>query len=210
MTTAEIALLVSGIALLVSVASLWVNSLSPFRLRVSHDAPRFSLYKITPSVSGSKDGKTWWIPSFDLGVSFYNAGRVAGEVLDLRIVAELTSHRTNRKYTFYPKWIVDYARFNQRHTERFAWIEAAIIREWFPFTLGGQDQRELHLVLEGDRWDHKQEGTLKLVLEAISSKTKAWEEKASYELHVSEDMFESKSTYVAYDKNAERLRELKV
>ena len=79
MDAANIALLISGIALIVSIISLWANNLSPFSLQVTHDTPTLSIYEITPSISGSEDGETWWIPSFNVGFSFLNAGRRPGK-----------------------------------------------------------------------------------------------------------------------------------
>ena len=54
MELAEIAVVFSGIALIVSILSLWVNSFAPFSLRVTHDTPTLALYKITPDMSGSE------------------------------------------------------------------------------------------------------------------------------------------------------------
>jgi hypothetical protein len=141
MQPSEIAILISGFALLVSVFSLWINSLAPFSPRVSHDAPTFALYRIPPQVSGDKTQRIWWIPSFDLAFSFYNAGRRSGEIRDVRLVADLVEHMNTRRFYFYPKWIVDYPEFQRRHSERFDWIEQAVVRDWYPFILGGQIEK---------------------------------------------------------------------
>ena len=95
MTTSEFALIISAAALTVSLLSLWYNNLSPFKLMITHDTPTFTIYYITPQISGDTAGKAWWIPSFDVGFSFHNAGKISGQVLDLRIVAEL------KKLTFH-------------------------------------------------------------------------------------------------------------
>jgi hypothetical protein len=208
MTTADVALIVSGLALLVSIASLWINSLAPFNPKLSHDAPTFRLYKITPNMSGNEKGETWWIPSFDIGVSFYNTGKVPGEISDIRIVGELAGHRTTRKFNFYPKWIVNYTSFKEHGSDRFAWIATSVLRDWYPFMLGGHDQKDLHIVLESDRWDHKESGELKLVFEVISSKSKKWITYANYSLHISEGMFEDKSSFSPYDEKIEKLRKM--
>jgi hypothetical protein len=208
MTTAEVALIVSGLALLVSIASLWANSLRPFKLSLLHDAPTFKLYKINPNVSGAEDGQTWWIPSFDIGISFYNTGRIPGEVLDIRIVAELAGHRSNRKFVFYPMWIVDCSRFEQDRTERFKWIKSAILRDWYPIMLGAQGEKDVHVVLESDRWDHKESGEMKLTFEVIAAGMREWSRCETYTLPISEDMFESTSSYTPYDEKIETLRKL--
>jgi len=208
MSNVDIALIVSGVALLVSFIALWVNSLSPFKLKILHDSPTFTLYKITSSISGSKEGNTWWIPSFDVGISFHNVGRISGEILDARIVAEFKGHRSNRKYVFYPQWIVDYSAFQKDRTERFQWLKKAIIREWYPVLLKGQSDINLHLILETGRWDQKENGKMLYCLEVISSKKKKWIECGRYSLLITEDMFDEKSCYTTFDNKIEELRKL--
>ena len=203
-----VAVIVSCVALLISLAALWANNLRPFSLKVSHDAPTFALYRITPSISGSENGKTWWIPSFDLGISFYNAGRVAGEILDMRVVAELKGHRSVRKYNFYPKWIVDYSIFQKNRTNRMKWIDLAMKREWYPIVLPGQQSESVHVILEGDRWDNKENGRMEYCLQILSSKKKKWVEFCQYSLPIHEEMFESKSCWSTYDSRIEELRKL--
>ena len=202
----DVALILSGIALTVSILSLWVNNLAAFSLRVTHDAPTLSLYKITPDVSGSEDGKTWWIPSFDVGFSFLNAGRRPGQVLDIRIVADFEGHRSKKRYVFYPKWIVDYAAFQRKRTARFEWIHDAVLRDWYALTLGGQQDAHTHLILEGGRWDDRFQGRMICSLQVVSSEKRGWAELAEYEWLITEDMFDEKSTHTASDKNVEALR----
>ena len=136
MKIVEIALLFSAIALIVSMISLWLSSLAPFSLKVSHDTPTLAVYKITPSMSGSKSRRTWWIPSLDIGFSFLNAGKRPGEILDIRIVADFVERRSHKRYVFYPKWLVDYTRFQKDRAKRFQWIHEAVLRDWYPLSLG--------------------------------------------------------------------------
>ncbi|HEV7164285.1 MAG TPA: hypothetical protein VGO35_02705 [Gammaproteobacteria bacterium] len=190
-----------------SVFSLWVNSLPPFSPRVSHDAPTFALYKIPPSVSGDEKKRTWWIPSFDLGLSFYNAGRVAGEIRDIRIIADVHELRNTRKFYFYPTWLVDYPSFQRYHTERFKWLEKSVLRDWYSFIVGGQAKADIHLILEGGRWDNIFEGTMEIELQFASSKSVKWVSLARYRLIITEEMFSSKSCWTPSDKRVESLRE---
>ncbi|MGC4083397.1 MAG: hypothetical protein QM736_15125 [Vicinamibacterales bacterium] len=208
MTVPLIALIVSIVALATSIGSLWVNSLKPFKLSVSHDAPTFKLYKITPAISGSKTGETWWIPSFDVGMSFYNLGRRPGEVLDVRIVAKLNGHRSHRKFVFYPKWIVNYAHFQKDRAHRMTWLDSAVSRDWYPFMLGPMGEKDLHVILEGDRWDHKETGAIELTFAVFSSAGEAWSTLGNYTLHISDDMFEGHSSYTVSDKKIENLRRI--
>lgn len=208
MATGEIiALTISVIAIITSLISLWMNSLSPFRLRITNDSPTFSAYKITPSVSGNKEGKTWWIPSFDMAISFYNTGRRPGEILDIRIVAELKSRRTTKKSIFYPKWIVNYSAFQQYRANRFEWIDKAVIREWYPILLKGESETHLHLILESDRWEYAESGTMNLELE-IATSDKKWRKYRGYSLSYRDDIFDIDRSYTAYSDEVEGLREL--
>jgi hypothetical protein len=208
MSSSEVSLIISGVALLISLTALWVNSLAPFKLKVYHDAPTFFIHKITPEISGSKEGKSWWIPSFDIGISFYNVGRVPGEILDVRIVAEFKGHMNNRKYLFYPKWIVDYSIFQNCRPDRYEWLNKAILREWYPFLLKGQAEVNLHVILEGSRWDQKENGLMSFTLEAISSKKKKWITYGKYDLLINERMFDERSSYTPSDTQLEELRKL--
>lgn len=200
------AVLISLLALIFSLISLWHTHFSPFRLKINHDVPTFALYKITPDMSGNKFGKTWWIPSFDLGVSFRNLGQQIGEVMDLRILAELTSKENVIKHTFYPVWVVDYNSFWKNRLDRFKWIECSVIREWYPFTLAGKESISMHLVLEHLRWDTIETGLMAFCLEAFCSQTKRWLELGRYSLHITKDLYETGSSCTPYDPRLEKRR----
>lgn len=197
---------ISLLSLTISLISLWQSYLSPFKLRIDHSTPRFILYKITPKISGDKLERTWWIPSFDLGVSFCNLGQRTGQVLDFRITADLVTNDGTRHYEFYPKFIVDYKSFNENHTDRFIWIEKAVIRKWYALTLAGKETISLHLVMEHLRWDNIEEGMMTFCLEAFSSQTKRWLECERYSLEISKDMYEGKSSYETSDVKLEEIR----
>jgi len=204
----SIVIIVSCLALLISFIALWINSLRPFSLKVSHDAPTFTLYKITPSISGSENGKTWWIPSFDMGISFYNAGRIAGEILDMRIIVEFRGHRSVKKYTFYPKWIVESSIFNKNRTNRHKWIDSAVKRDWYPIVLLGQQSESVHVILEGSRWDEKETGRMTYYIQIISSKKEKWIGYGQYSLSIFDEMFEEEGSFTTYDSRIEELRKL--
>lgn len=208
MQPSEIALVISSLALIVSLLSLWVNSLSPFSPKVSHDSPTFALYKISPQVSGDENGRTWWIPSFDLGITFFNSGRRDGEIRDIRLIADLVEPRNARRFYFYPKWLVEYSDFQCHRHERFDWLEKCIIRDWYPFVLRGQSDKDAHVILEGDRWDSCFEGSMKIELQFTSSKSDEWISLAHYDFYIEEEMFSSKSTWSLHDERLESLRKI--
>jgi len=206
----EVALLLSGFALVISLASFWVNSLAPFSLRVTNDAPTLSVYTITPKISGTEDGATWWIPSINVGLSFFNAGRRPGQILDVRILADHTLPLSKKHHAFYPKWIVDYSRFNKDRTERFKWLDGAVVRDWYPFFLGGHSDIHIHLIfeLEDVRWDKKFEGILECTLQYISTQEDEWIDLGKYDLYLSNDLFEESCSFTGTDEKIKKLRKL--
>jgi hypothetical protein len=135
-------------------------------------------------------------------------GRQPGEVLDVRIEAELKGHRSTKKYVFYPKWIVNYPAFKESKGQRYKWIENAVIRDWYPLLLKGQDSISVHLILESDRWDHKEMGEMKFNLQVISSKKDKWIEVGRYSIEVIDYMFQVSQSHTVYDGKIERLRKL--
>ena len=70
-------LIFSTIALVATIITLWKNFLKPFKLKITNTNPCLTIYKITPDISG-RDGDIWWIPSVDIGISFYNLGKKMG------------------------------------------------------------------------------------------------------------------------------------
>jgi len=188
-------IIVSLVALGLSTMSLWKGYLTPFRLEVAHSSPCFCLYKITPRISGSKSGKGWWIPSFDVGLSFYNGGQKIGRVTDVRIKCDLRSGKGPRTYLFSPKWVVSYASFTQHRHYRIRWIDTSVERDWYPLILPAKETKHVHLILESHRWDEGNTGEMEYTLQVFSSESKEWKECARYRLWISEDMYESQDLH---------------
>jgi hypothetical protein len=201
-----ITLTISSLAILISILSVWINALKPFKLKLFNDAPTFSLYKITPEISGSESGKTWWIPSFDIGFSLNNLGKQSGIVHDIRLICTQQGLQSKKEFHFYPKWLVDYSKFKKNHINRFTWIDDSVIRDWFSMILPASSSNSVHLILEGDRWENEFEGRFEVTLEIYTSKKNKWIKLSDYEWHVSKDMFKEKSSYTLYDKSLNERR----
>ena len=197
-------IIISSAALFVSLLTLFFNRLLPFNPRVINSTPTFSLYKITPKISGDKG--TWWIPSFNVGIALYNLGRLSGKILDFRIIAKVKEQENELVYYFYPKWTVDYSKFQELNTKRLEWISKAVKKEWFPILLFGDKEINEHIILESSRWEKPFNGEISLLFEYISSKNEKWTEINNYTLIISDDMFEAQSTYSPFDKNIEKYR----
>lgn len=204
----ELSLIISIIALVLSLVSFWMNSLTPFELKIRHSAPTFSLYEITPGISGAPNNQKWWIPSFDIGVSLYNKGKQSGEIKDFRIKGsiEIAQSKKEQEVIFYPKWIVNYAKYQKDCFNRFAWIESSVEREWYSIILNGDSEKHIHLILEDSRWDEIIEGKMVYTLETFSSDRNKWRTLANFEMLVTKDLFETRSKYTVpcFDKLTHR------
>ncbi len=203
------ALVFSILALLTAVYALWLVILKPFKLTVSNTIPTLSMYKITPDMSGDEEKKTWWIPSFDMGITFANEGKGVGKVLDMRIIMLLGSGESQKEYAYYPKWVVDYSKFTEYRKDRFKWIDTATKGKWYPLVLAGQQAESFHVVLEGDRWDEKQSGNMNYYLQVLDSKNKKWTEYGKYHMILPMSSFEDRSTRTGSGSEVAKYRKLK-
>ncbi len=208
MTQAEsFAVAISSVSLCVSFIALWLTHLSGFAPKVNFGTPTLTIYKITPAESGNEHGETWYIPSFNFGVSFYNSGSRPGDIVDMRLRVFVTSDAINKEFIFYPRWIVNYAEFSLHRTERFAWLASAVEREWYPITLSARSSPvDLHLILEAGRWDVPFSGHLELSLEMFSSHGDRWRGLAWYEMPIEKGDFEEKATWTPFDERLRRTR----
>lgn len=191
-----LSLIFSIVALIVTIITLWKNFLKPFKLKITNTNPRLTIYEITPEISGS-DEDLWWIPSVDIGISFYNLGKIKGEILDIRIVAKSTHSKLKEVFEFCPKWIVNYTKFSQHHHERLTWIRNATIRDWYPILLRGGYDVHLHIILETNRWEEIISGTLTLSLQVKTSKKQDWETLKRYRIPLFDDLFTKQASITA-------------
>lgn len=205
-TPDEIALAISGAALAFSLASFYLTSLKPFRLEMYHTPVSLHLYKITPEISGDEEGRTWWIPSFDVGFSLHNSGSRSGVVYDLRVVVELMKGGKKEEYFFYPHWVVEYGTFQKSMDHRLEWLETAVQHLWHPIPLGGSEAVHVHVVLEmiAGRWDTKRIGDLSLAIEYRSSESPEWMQCCRDSMPVWEEMYETQSSYGIQDSHLSR------
>jgi hypothetical protein len=195
----------SSLALMVSLVSLWKSTLAPFRLKVSYDSPTFTLYRISPDASGGKN--LWWLPSLNMDYTFYNLGRREGEVKDIRLVGLLSSNEgIERKFAFYAKWVVDFKKFWQHRDDRLKWAISAVERVWHPLILAGNEQKSLHIIFEGFRWDKKHLGPLRLSLQIFSSEKSEWITLEEFIHQLDETMYAETSAYNLQSKKLSETR----
>lgn len=196
--------IISSLAFIVSLISLWRSYLAPFHLKVSYNSPTFTLHKISPDISSGK--KIWWIPSIDINFSFFNLGKRAGEIIDIRFSGNLRTEETDKTFDFYAKWIVDFREFQQNRDSRLNWLETSIIRDYYPLILLGDEQKSFHIVFEGFRWDKKYTGNLMLSLELFSSEKSDWVEYENFELQITPTMFDETLTIGLSNEKMEKTR----
>ncbi|EPM4837594.1 hypothetical protein ACTIQ8_004627 [Vibrio parahaemolyticus] len=208
MDLAKLAVVISILSFLVSVVVFWFSHLKPFKLECTFSAPRLSIYKINDGILPTKNRKSWWIPSIDIGLTAKNLGVKSGQLKDIRIVAIIASKNDVEKIYIYPRYIVNYPIFNRDRTDRFTWLESAIDREWYPIHLSGNQEKHMHIVLEYIRFDEVKVGTLNLELQIATSESNRWRVLDSFELVLTQDMFNSKSSVAPQNKAMEKMREI--
>ena len=146
-----------------------------------------------PEASGGKD--VWWLPSVNMDQTFYNLGRRDGEVTDVRFVGLLSEGGVERRFVFYAKWVVDFRLFWQDRDDRLKWTVSAVERVWHPLILSGNEQKNLHIIFEGFRWDRRHVGSLRLSFQIFSSEKSKWIELEEFFLTLEKSMYNETSAY---------------
>lgn len=194
----------SALAFAVSILSLWKSTLSPFKLTVSYNSPTFTIYRISPEISSG--AQTWWVPSIDMGITFYNHGKRRGEITDIRFVGTLTSQDKNRQFVFYAKWVVSFPTFQRQRSNRLKWANSSIERDWYPLMLTGDTQLPLHIIFEGFRWDQRYTGSLTLSLQLFSSDKEKWTNYETFKHILTDDMYDASSTRSLWNQKLAKTR----
>lgn len=199
--------LLSIAALILAIVSFWKSYLSPFHLEISNGRPSFSLYMITPKTSGDKEGRTWWIPSFDIGLSFHNTGQKTGTVLDVRLNCELKSNNSLKKYLFYAQRVVDYSKFEELRGQRMKWAKSAVLRNWYPLILSSKETQHVHLILEQyPPWYKREVGMFTVRLEVLTSNSDQWVKLRTCDLPIQDWFYDTPTNYLFRDLEVEALR----
>jgi hypothetical protein len=193
MDSSTTAVVVSAIALVVSLFSLWFSALSPFALRVVASEPRLTVYGITHEHKTVGPLAEHFIPSFDLSLTFHNTGRRAGTVSGLRLLVKVEERGGSRHETYKPIWIVTYGSFHRFH-DRFKWLAKSVESEWFGIFLQAGGERTLHLIFESaassQNWTRVSgPKRLSIELQAESSARPGWTSINRYVLTLPSDGF---------------------
>ena len=139
------AILVSTIALTVSIIAIWNTHFKQFTPLITTGFCKFRIYPI-------KSGKEkWFIPSFDIPISITNKGAQVGKIENFRIRLTFPELPIKNHYeNFNAKWVVD-GKDLTKH--RFDWIDKNVIGYWMPILVLPKETKSTHLVLESFRWE---------------------------------------------------------
>lgn len=170
---------VAFFALGVSLITLWQTHFIKFSPVLTVGCCSFRIFTI------KSENERWYLPSFNLPISFTNKGARLGNVEDMRIRVSFPGLPILGNYEmFYAKWIVDGKKITQ---ERYKWIEKAIIEDWIPFVLLPRQTITKHIVFES-RWDEPviQEEVL-CELEIRANKSNQWKKITQWKYHLLTD-----------------------
>lgn len=191
----EIAVLVSILALIISGTSLWFSHFSGFSPYFVHGDSSLRFDRITPEISGDKDGRSWWIPSIDSTLQVCNLGQSFGILKDAELVFAYKGNEETNTEIFKAKWIVDTSKFKPIRHNRFQWIKTSIVSDWHPFILGAKASQTLHLVFEGRRLEDVFRGNLffyiQLHFENQKGKKSTIRSTNNFQISTNPDMFYS-------------------
>ncbi len=170
-------LIISSLALVVSIIALWWNHLRPYKLEVIFSKPTFRTY-FFDKPKKVKKGEYYAsaISSIDMNLVFLNTGSKAGRVKGLRLL--LRGRNDVREMS--AKWIVDYKSFNKHKHARFTWLSESIKSDWAPFFVLPRENESRHIVFEGFNIEDISKDDYIVILQIRSGKSDEWEELESW------------------------------
>jgi hypothetical protein len=192
-------------AIIISIITLWKTHLAKFNPLITIGTCRLRIYPI-------KNGnERWYLPSFDIPLSFTNQGAQTGRIEDIRI--KITYPKlpiSNHFEMFYPKWDVNGKEISN---QRFEWIEKSVKEDWMSFVLLSRETKNKHLIFE-TRWEEPViQGIVNCALEVKYTGTKAkWKEIGKWTTHLTKDtwydMAENGRSYGTSPNIEENIKEL--
>ncbi|WP_031445651.1 hypothetical protein [Arenibacter algicola] len=138
------AIIVSTIALGVSIIAIWNTHFKKFTPILTVGNCKFRIYPI------KSEGEKWYLPSFNIPISFTNNGAQIGKIEDIRIKISFPELPIPNHYEiFEPKWIVDGKKLTNN---RFEWIDNAVLEDWMPTVIVSKETKIKEIVFE-TRWE---------------------------------------------------------
>jgi hypothetical protein len=170
-------LLVSGAAFAVSTVALWKTHFAPGKVIVAGGSLRLHIYPIT------NEGRNWFMSSFDLPLSFTNAGAQPLLVTGVRLRLHFPDLPIDGNCEYMnAKWEIDPARYQEIGRNRFTWIKKLVRGEAMPFPMLGKQTVTKHLIFES-RWDTPVvQKRVECRLEVRTAHNEAWQRTETWSL----------------------------
>ncbi|MEU8059260.1 hypothetical protein [Microbispora bryophytorum] len=172
-------LAISIAAAIISLGSLWMGHLAPFKLTIAAGSLQIRI----ASFGDESRGRKWYIPQVAIPVSFANAGARAGRVLGLRIFVEypeLPIVSAHEVFTWHSE--VDFPTFERTFHSRLQWIEEAVLSSAAPFIMLPKSTVAKHLVFDA-RWDDAViQSVVNMHLEVYTDRSRKWTRVESWQI----------------------------
>ncbi|HEX2066338.1 MAG TPA: hypothetical protein VHI93_05945 [Candidatus Thermoplasmatota archaeon] len=165
---------VATAALLLSGITFYLTQLRKFRLRTTFSRPVFRLFRIDPSFSGNKAGKTWWMPTLTLTATFHNEGNQSGEIQDIRARMRFATKKGQRRieWVLNAQWFMDETAL--RNTGTRAQFLKAVRGDWYPLLVRGLGEVTRTVDLEFGRTVVQRTGQATVLIEVLVEGSPKW------------------------------------
>jgi hypothetical protein len=146
-TASSLPLVISIVALVLSVLTFWKNYLSPFKPEVLIGPGEFRLTQIadTTCIGAPNENAGAWVIALDMPVTIANSGAKPGRIMDMRLILE---QGDGKREWFAPIWRIDRAKFMQSELAYEDRIEASKLGMWCPQLLLSKAIVNEHIVFQ--------------------------------------------------------------
>ncbi|MFB6441447.1 hypothetical protein ACFCVY_32520 [Streptomyces sp. NPDC056411] len=160
---------ISSLALVISLATLWQSHLAKFKTTAVAGLLTFRISQIESS-EGS-----WYLPQVDCQVTISNTGARVGKVLGIRMVARYPLLPIPGAHEIFSAHCeVDSALYKKHAANRFTWIDKASLGDAAPFVLLPRSSTSKHIVFD-TRWDDPViQGEIEFTLEILTDRSTKW------------------------------------
>lgn len=161
--------IISSLALIISLATLWQSHLSKFRPVTAAGPLTLRICQIESSEN------SWYISQVDCRFSITNAGAQVGKVLGMRMMVRYPGLPIPDAHEYFlPHSAVDPVRFKEHANHRFNWIKEASLGEAAPFVVLPRSSVSMHVVFD-KRWDDPViQEEIQFILEILTDRDSQW------------------------------------
>ncbi|WP_157878794.1 hypothetical protein [Streptomyces sp. CT34] len=160
---------ISSLALVISLATLWQSHLAKFKTVAVAGPLQLRISQIKSSDT------SWYIPQVDCRVTISNTGARVGKVLGIRMVARyplLPIPGAHEIFSAHSE--VDSVLYRKHGADRFTWIDKASLGDAAPFVLLPRSSTSKHVVFD-TRWDDPViQDEIEFTLEILTDRVAKW------------------------------------